>query len=139
MVTTTALRDPVSALQAFTAEHSLKNQQSPPAACLQGPTLYLCVASFFSGVLAEKCTRKGFNTVTVAGPIKILRDHGFGGSGDEIELDFEALDNETLWALDDYMETHTKGKSNAGGPANSGQFQVEPESDYESDDSDISE
>ena len=73
-----------------------------------------------------------------AGAIKILRDRGFGGTGDEIELDFEALDNETLWALDDYMETIKKGGQNSGGKAASG-FQVEPESDYESDDSDISE
>lgn len=74
--------------------------------------------------------------MSFVGAVKILRDHGFGGSGDEIEIDFEALDNETLWALDDYMETQN-GKPAAGGKANSG-FQVEPESDYESDDSDIS-
>ena len=72
------------------------------------------------------------------GAIKILRDHGFGGTGDEIELDFEALDNETLWALDDYMESNKAGGP-ASGEKNASGFQVEPESDYESDDSDLSE
>ena len=94
---------------------------------IQVPNLLLCPLSYASNENAE-----------LPGAIKILRDHGFGGSGDEIELDFEALDNETRWALDDYMETLTKGKPSSR-PANSGQFQVEPESDYESDDSDISE
>ena len=74
--------------------------------------------------------------VSSAGVFKILRDRGFGGSGDEIELDFEALDNETLWALDDHMETMKKGRPNSASKEEG--FQVEPESDYESDDSDVS-
>jgi len=73
------------------------------------------------------------------GAIKIIRDRGFGkgSEDDEIELDFDALDTETLWALDDYMMQQTGGKAESPEKANSG-FQVEPESDYESEESDLS-
>ena len=74
----------------------------------------------------------------IAGAINIIKDHGLGGTGEEIELDFDALDNDTLWALDDYMVQIKGGKPDSTGKANSG-FQVEPESEYESDDSDVSE
>lgn len=73
-----------------------------------------------------------------AGAINIIKEHGLGGTGEEIELDFDALDNDTLWALDDYMVQIKGGKPESVGKANSG-FQVEPESEYESDDSDLSE
>lgn len=73
-----------------------------------------------------------------AGAINIIKEHGLGGTGEEIELDFDALDNDTLWALDDYMVQIKGGKPDSTGKANSG-FQVEPESEYESDDSDVSE
>lgn len=72
------------------------------------------------------------------GAINIIKEHGLGGTGEEIELDFDALDNDTLWALDDYMVQIKGGKPDSTGKANSG-FQVEPESEYESDDSDVSE
>jgi hypothetical protein len=74
-----------------------------------------------------------------AGAVNIIKEHGFGKGGgeEEIELDFDALDSETLWALDDYMVQQKGGKAESPGKANSG-FQVEPESDYESDESDLS-
>lgn len=82
---------------------------------------------------------RGGDDLPCAGAIKIIRDRGFGkgSEDDEIELDFDALDTETLWALDDYMMQQTGGKAESPEKANSG-FQVEPESDYESEESDLS-
>lgn len=69
-----------------------------------------------------------------AGVFNIIRERGLGSEGpnQEVELDFDAMDNETLWALDDYMVQMKGGRGcDSGGQANSG-FQVDPESEYES-------
>lgn len=87
--------------------------------------------------------RSGGSEVTSSflptGAINIIRERGVGaGSGEEIELDFDTMDNETLWALDDYMMQSKGGRRDSVGKANSG-FQVEPESDYDESESDASE
>ena len=72
--------------------------------------------------------------------MEIIKEHGFGPKegpeGEEWELDFDVMDNETLWALDDWMVQMKGGKrESVGAQANSG-FQVEPESDYDSESAD---
>ena len=74
---------------------------------------------------------RGLMLLLGAGAINIIRERGLGkGGAEEIELDFDALDNETLWALDDYMMQMKGGRRESVGKA--GSFQVEPESEYES-------